>query len=161
MITQGRGFNVILSVRRENGQRCEALDDFVPRPRPGESLRQFLQDRSSGDDEAARFKSSAQLRDSRGVRVGVAPERERPVAGVDKERHRGERAALVSNESSHSADRVARRMVAGRSASGWTGIRCQVGRGRRGRLPCIIKAGGSQSGADANEPVPAPAQVNR
>ena len=93
-ISQLRGIDVILPVRRQKRQGRESIDDVFARPRTGESLQQFLQDQSSGDDGATTFKGIAQGTHLRSRGGAAASQRKRPHAGIDEQIHLRERSAL-------------------------------------------------------------------
>jgi hypothetical protein len=93
-VSQFRRIDVILPVRGQERQGCEPVDNVFARARTGKSLQQFLQNESGGQDSCATFKGIAQRSYLRSWRSSIAPEGERPHAGVDEQAHRRERSAL-------------------------------------------------------------------
>lgn len=93
-ISQFRGSDMILPVRRQQRQRREPIDDVFPRSRTGEALQQFLQDQPRSQDRCATFEGIAQRLYFWSQRSLVAPEGKRPYAGIDEQTHRRERSAL-------------------------------------------------------------------
>ena len=93
-ISQFRGIDVILPVRRQKRQGCEPVDDVFTRPRARESLQQFLQNQPRGQDGVATFEGIAQRLYLRGRCGLVAAECKRPDARIDEQTHGRERSAL-------------------------------------------------------------------
>ena len=52
---------MVIAMRLQQRKRCEALDDLLARLRPGESLKQFLENHSSRDDDISAHESIFEL----------------------------------------------------------------------------------------------------
>jgi hypothetical protein len=94
MVPQRRGLNVILTIRHDQRQGRKPRDDLIPAPGTGKTLQQFLQHEASGEQRLAGFERPDQHTDFRNPVRLVAPQRERPDAGVHKETHARLRSAL-------------------------------------------------------------------
>jgi hypothetical protein len=88
------GLDVILPVRTDEWQGRKALDEILARTRAGETLKQLLQDKPGGHDNFFARECGAQGVHLSDGSILVAPESERPNAGVDEQRHRRDRSAL-------------------------------------------------------------------
>ena len=85
---------MVFAIRLYQGQCCEALDDLRTRLRPGESLKQFLENQPGRDDDIGAQQSVLEdVNFGFGGRA-VASQGERPNARVDKQGHGRERSAL-------------------------------------------------------------------
>ena len=93
-VPQVRRSNMILAIRLYQRKRREAGDDLGPGLRGNEALKQFLEYHSSGHDDIRSGKRILQSRNLRLSRRCIAPESQRPDAGVDEQRHLRERSRL-------------------------------------------------------------------
>ena len=86
--------NMVAAVGNQQRQSGEPVEYLRPASRSGEALQKFLQDEPGGHELLAGFDGANQF--ARFIRRGggVAPESERPDAGIDKEAQRRERWAL-------------------------------------------------------------------
>lgn len=60
-IAQIGSVDMILPVRGKERQGCKSFDDVLARTRPGESLKQFLQDKTGDHNGVAAFQRVAQF----------------------------------------------------------------------------------------------------
>lgn len=92
-IPQVRSVNMVTAVGHDQRQCGKSLYEILVCTRAGETLQQFLQYQSGGDNRFAAAQGRFQRRDLRSERFCIAPERQRPNTGVYEQRHR-ERSAL-------------------------------------------------------------------
>ena len=93
-VAQGRGLDVILTIRHDQRQRRETIQDLIARLRASKPLKNFLQYEPGGVDGfpcAERRDESTHLRQ---VPRGIPPQSQRPDARVDEQFHPRERSAL-------------------------------------------------------------------
>jgi hypothetical protein len=93
-VSQSGRVHMVEPVRNEQRQRSEPIEDLLAIPRSGKALQNLLQNQSGGHEFLAGFDGTDQFASF--VRRGgwVAPERQRPDAGIDKEAQPRERSAL-------------------------------------------------------------------
>ena len=94
VVAERGGLDVILDLRRENGEQRELLHDPPRGGRPLETLEQFLEHDPGRDDDVAPLEALGEEQAPRARRGGCAAERQRPDAGVDEDVHERERSAL-------------------------------------------------------------------
>ena len=82
------------SIGNEQRKRGELIQNLVARLRSGEALKEFLENQAGRKNEFAILKSPAQREDRRDVGGCIAPQRERPDTGVNKETQSRDRSDL-------------------------------------------------------------------
>jgi len=93
-VSQFGSVHMITPVGNQQRQRCEPVEDLRSVPRSRKPLQKLLQHQSSGHEFLAGFDCADQLASLDRRNRRVAPESQRPDAGVDKEAQRRERSAL-------------------------------------------------------------------
>lgn len=93
-VTKQRSFCVIGSIGNEQWKRGEPIENLVARFRPGEALKEFLKNQACRKNEFAILKCPAQSDHMSGVGGRIAPQRERPDTGVNKDTQSRERSDL-------------------------------------------------------------------
>ena len=94
-VSNSRSANVIISVRLYERETGKTLNDLRLCLRPGEALKQFLQDQAGSDNHRISQQEILQDLNFRLTRFGVSPQRQRPDTGIDEDRHaRRDRSAL-------------------------------------------------------------------
>ena len=88
------GCDMVVTIRLQQGQSREALDDLCTGLRCGESLQQFLENQPRRDDDIVAHEGVLQQIDFGFGRRDITAQCERPNAGVDKQRHDRARSAL-------------------------------------------------------------------
>ena len=87
-VAQRRSVDVVLAVRRQERKGAEMLDDLIARFGPRKTLQQFLQHQASRYHLLAAGKQAGQFMHLGHVGWLVAPQQQRPDAGVRKQGHR-------------------------------------------------------------------------
>lgn len=84
----------VAPVGNQQRQRGKSIEDLRAVPRPGEALQKFLQNEAGSDEFLAGLDGTDQF--AHFIRQGrcVAPEGQRPDAGIDKKAQPRERSAL-------------------------------------------------------------------
>ncbi len=85
---------MILPVGLNQWQRAESVKDRFGCLGATESLQQFLEHQACRDDRISAIESFAQGNDFFGFNRTIAPQCQRPDAGIDQKRHDLERSAL-------------------------------------------------------------------
>ena len=93
-ISDLRCLEVIVAIRRHEGQRGEARDDRLLRTRSLKALKEFLVDEAGRNNEIAAAQRSLESTDLGEGGRRVAPKREGPDARVDEEGQSRERSFL-------------------------------------------------------------------
>jgi hypothetical protein len=85
---------MITPVGNQQRQRGKPIEDLGAVPRPGEALQKFLQNEAGGDEFLPGLNGTDQFAHFLHRGECVAPEGQRPDAGIDKKAQRRERSAL-------------------------------------------------------------------
>ena len=93
-ISEARCGNVVVAVGRNQRERRQTFDDLFTGLGTRESLKKFLQNKPGGHHHIRSGKRLFQRLHFRLINLNVAPQRERPNARIDQERHLRERSAL-------------------------------------------------------------------
>ena len=93
-IAQFRGSDMILSVRRQQRQGSEPVNDVLARTWSSEALQQLLQDEPGRQNRIPTFECIVQSSHLWGRRGLITAEGKRPDAGIDEQAHPRERSAL-------------------------------------------------------------------
>jgi hypothetical protein len=93
-VSEFRRVDMVMPVRDEQWQGGEPFDDLRSVPRPGKPLQELLQNEAGCQQLLAGLDGPHQLAYFRRRGWCVAPQRQRPDAGIDEEAQLRERAAL-------------------------------------------------------------------
>ena len=93
-IAQFRRLYVIVSIRRQQRQHREPLQNGFAIPRAGETLQQFLQNQAGDDDGLAALQRPDETAHCGQIGGRVASESQRPDAGINEEAQPRERSCL-------------------------------------------------------------------
>jgi hypothetical protein len=86
--------DMVAPVGNQERQCGEPIENLCAVPWSGKALQEFLQNEPGGHEFLARFDSTDQFASFARLGGGIAPEGQRPDAGIDKEAQRRERSAL-------------------------------------------------------------------
>ena len=92
--THSRCSDVVVAIRCDERHTRKSFDEAQPRGGRHESLQQFLNDETRGDDQVIAGQCPTQFLDVGRIDRGVSSQCQRPHAGVDKNGHSRERSAL-------------------------------------------------------------------
>lgn len=93
-VPQVGGPDVILSIRDKKRQGGKTIQNSCPGLRPGKALQKFLENETRRQKRLARFDRANQCSHRRVLHRRVAPECQRPDAGVDEQAQSRARPAL-------------------------------------------------------------------
>lgn len=93
-VSQIGGLNMILTGRHQERYGGKAVKDLIARFWTGKPLKKLLQNKAGGNNRFARLDGMNERVHFRHRRGRIAPKRERPYAGVDKEGQSRDRSAL-------------------------------------------------------------------
>ncbi len=94
VIAQSGGFDVIRSIRNEERDRGEAIQDLRPGFRAQEALQKLLENDARGENQLAGLDRPDKCLHFTHRRRGLAPKGERPNTGIDEQAHLRLRSAL-------------------------------------------------------------------
>jgi hypothetical protein len=93
-VAQLRGIDVVAPIGNQQWQGSKSLKYLIAIPRAAEPLQKLLQHQTGRDDRLARFDGPNQGMDFGDQGRRIAPERQGPHAGIDKQAQLRERSAL-------------------------------------------------------------------